>query len=30
MTDGKFITSLQGIMDINLIDYTIRINNKIN
>jgi hypothetical protein len=26
----KFITSLQGIIDINLIDYTIRINNKIN
>jgi hypothetical protein len=27
---NKFITSLQGIIDINLIDYTIRINNKIN
>ena len=26
----KFITSLQCIIDINLIDYTIRINNKIN
>ena len=26
----RFITSLQGIIDINLIDYTIRINNKIN
>ena len=26
----KFIISLQGIVDINLIDYTIRINNKIN
>ena len=26
----KFIISLEGIIDINLIDYTIRINNKIN
>jgi len=26
----QFITALQGIIDINLIDYTIRINNKIN